>query len=488
MNSSSISGLNSIYQLVDQYMAMEEIPRNELVEKKDKLNSKKSIFSQLDSLMSAFKTKMSYLTDGVFDPFHAKIGNSSDTEKFTITADSGSSVGNHSIISTRLAKSDTRVSNQFDDAVSSFTGFGSDETFTIEVGHPTDADAANRVQISVTVEASVFSGTNDEVLEAVENAIDDAMAQAVTDETIDSDEVIHASVVTEETGKSRLVLRSEQTGYAYRMDFGSNSLLDTLNINAGIQSSGVTGGYITTVGTGPTDSELNSVFTMDGLTFYRDSNIVGDALDGVNIKFLDTFAEEQTITVSPDKTAVKKDVQEFIDKYNEIVTFLRSNTRTDPTTHESGVLSSDTTYRFVINDLRNIIASNVEGVSSDDYSLLYNIGIEANEDGTLYFSDSSKFDSALETNPSNVADLFRGENGVAVRIEEYVNNFVTPNGTIDASEKQLDRQVVYLDDRIKYMNEVLERKRDEYMNEFGELQMIMSNLQSQQDFFNSFFG
>jgi hypothetical protein len=38
------------------------------------------------------------------------------------------------------------------------------------------------------------------------------------------------------------------------------------------------------------------------------------------------------------------------------------------------------------------------------------------------------------------------------------------------------------------MNEVLDKKRDEYMDEFGELQMIMSNLQSQQAFFSSFMG
>jgi len=227
---------------------------------------------------------------------------------------------------------------------------------------------------------------------------------------------------------------------------------------------------------------------MDGLTFYRDSNIVGDALDDVNIKLLDTFADEQTITISPDKTAVKNDVQEFIDKYNEIVKFLRDKTRTDPATHESGALSTDTTYRYVVNDLRNITASNVDSAASADYTLLYDIGIETNEDGTLYFSDSSKFETALETNPSNIADLFRGENGIAARIEDYVNEFVEPNGSIDSSKKQIDRQVVYLDDRIKYMNEVLERKRDEYMNEFGELQMIMSNLQNQQAFFNSFVG
>ena len=488
MNSSSISGFNSIYQLVDQYMMIEQIPRDELVAQKSKLNSKKSVFSQLDSFMSALKTKMSYFTDEVINPFQVKTGNSSDTEKFTVTAEAAASVGNHALTVSRLAKSDTRVSDQFDDADSSFTAFNSDQTFSIEVGHPTDEDPDNRVSIEVTVEAAVFSGTNDEVLDAISEAIDDAMAQAVTDEIIDSDEVIHSSVVSEESGKSRLVLRSEQTGYTYRMDFGSSSLLDTLNVNAAVQSSGTSGGYITNVGTSASDSELNAVFNLDGLTFYRDSNTVSDALDGVTLRLLDTFAQEQTITIDTDVEAVKADVQEFIDKYNETVKYLRDNTRTDPVSHERGVLSSDIVYRGVLSDLRSITASNVDSTASDEYTLLYDIGIEANEDGTLYFADAAKFTAALEANPTYVSDLFRSENGIAQEIEDYVQKFVEPDGTIDGSKKQLDRQIVYLDDRINYMNEVLDKKREEYTNEFGELQKMLSTLQSQQAFFSAFMG
>lgn len=488
MDFSSISGFNSIYQLVDQYMMIEQIPRDELLDQKSELNTKKSLFSQMDSLMSALKTKMSYLTDEVSNPFQAKNGSTSDAEKIGVTAGAAASVGNHSVTVDRLALSDTRVSDQFDDADSSFTAFTTDQTFTIQVAHPTDDDPANRVDIEVTVEASVFSGTNDDVLDAVSEAIDNAMAQAVTDETIDSDEVVHSSVVAEETGKSRLVLRSEQTGYTYRMDFGSSTLLDTLNINAAVQSSGTSGGYITPIGTGATDSQLNAVFNIDGLTFYRDANNVSDALDGVTLKLLDSFSQSQTVTIAADTETIKSDVQEFIDKYNETVRFLRENTRTNPDTHESGMLSTDIVYRGVLSDLRSIAASNVDSTTSDEYTLLYDIGIEANEDGTLYFTDSAKFTAALEANPDYVADIFRSDNGVARQIEDYIQNFVEPDGTIDGSRKQLDRQITYLDERINYMNSALEKKRQEYTDEFGELQKTLSTLQSQQAFFSAFMG
>ena len=49
-----------------------------------------------------------------------------------------------------------------------------------------------------------LDGTDDEVLLAIASAINTAMSDAVVAETIESDEVIHASVVSEESGKSRL--------------------------------------------------------------------------------------------------------------------------------------------------------------------------------------------------------------------------------------------------------------------------------------------
>ena len=92
MDFSSISGFNSIYQLVDQYMMIEQIPRDELLDQKSELNTKKSLFSQMDSLMSALKTKMSYLTDEVSNPFQAKNGSTSDAEKIGVTAGAAASV------------------------------------------------------------------------------------------------------------------------------------------------------------------------------------------------------------------------------------------------------------------------------------------------------------------------------------------------------------------------------------------------------------
>lgn len=483
---SAFGSQNSIYYLVDQYMRIESIPRDRLLQQKDQLSSRKNIYSNLHKALSALQTKIKYLNDTVLNRFAAKEASSSDSGKLGVSAEFTAVTGSHSISVERLAQSDTRVSDQYITTESSFSSFTTDQTFTIEVVHPTEDDPDNRVAIEVTVEAAVFSESNDHVLNAIAEAINEAMVQAIDDETINRDEAVNAALVMEQTGTSRLLIRSEQSGYTYRMDFGSSALLDALNINADTQSSGTSGGYITYVGSSVSDSELNSKFVMNGLTFYRDSNTVDDALNGVTFRLLTTFDETVTATISTDIEAVQKDVQEFLDKYNEVIGFLRENTRVNSETKKRGILSTDIIYSGMISDLRNAFIGSVSTTTSDEYTMLYNIGIETDKEGKLSIKDVDKFRRALESKTTNVSDLFNSEDGISTRLQAYLDRFVKTNGTIDNSKKSVDNQMNNLQDRIKYMNELLAKKEKYYFEEFAKIQEAMYILQNQQAFFSAF--
>jgi len=486
MNIGSSSGSGSIYDMIDRYMQLEEIPKNKLIEKRTAIESRKKIFSELDSKLSALKSKSDYLIDIITDRFATKKTTISDSDLFGVTARTNANKGVHSISVQQLAKADTRVSNKFDDSDSDFSGFLTDQTFTIEVAHPTDDDAYNRVSIEVTVTADQLSGTNNEVLKNISGAINLAMSEAFADETIDNDEVVNASVVKEETGTSRLVLTSARTGYGYRMDFGSSALLDTLNVNNSALSVGDSGGYKYTVGTSMETSELSAQFTMDGLSFYRNSNSVSDALTGTTIKLKDLFSVEETFSIATDVETVKKDIQGFIDAYNEAINFIRDNTKAKSDSAERGVLASDFVYSNIKNDLRRLVSGEVTTAGNQDYTLLYDIGIETDKEGKLSIADADKFEEALEANSQYVSDLFRSENGVAQKVYDYVNNFVKTGGTIDRTTKSITQEVSNVNDRIKYMDEMLARKEKQYFNEFSKLQETMYLLQNQQTFYSTF--
>ncbi len=485
---SLFSSQNSIEYLVEQYMNFESRPKNALLDQQDKLYERKSILSDLDSKLSALQSKAERLSDPITDQFAARSASTSDSDILSATAGATAALGNHALTIDRLAISDTRVSQQYTDTDTSFSGFLTDQTFSIDVGSPTDLDPNNRVSISVTVTAANLALSNDEALYQIADAINSAMYTAVAGETIGSEEQVRASVVTEESGKSRLVLRSESSGYTYRMDFtdSADNLLSALGVTDNVQSSGTSGGYITVVGTSTTTSMLNSKFNINGLDFYRDSNTVTDALTGVTIKMMDTSVTTQTITVVADTEGVKTEVNGFIDAYNEAMTYLREKTQMDPDTFKRGMLADDFTYRAIVYDLRNFTMNQVSGVSNSDYSRLFTVGIEADSQGMLSIADMDKFTTAIETNSNYVADLFNSADGLATQLDGYLENYVKTGGSITSSQNNIEDQLMNLSDRISLMDDILYRREDQLRQEFTSLQEMMYKLQSQQSFLGSF--
>ena len=508
--SSIFDSRNSIDYLVSQYIKLESRPRDNIVERRDRLTERRQSLSTLDSKLSALNSQADRMTDEITDYFAMKKATSSDEELVLGSSSFSSTAGTHSLTVERLASADTRVSQQFTDTDSSFSGITTDQTFTLTVGsYYTDGNSSSstygdsiyqRVDIDVTVEASVFTQTDDDVLADIADAINDAMGVALTtavdyDGEGDDDEyilnnidIVNADVVEEEDGVSRLILRSASSGYSYRMDFtdSDDNLLTMLDVNSSSESSGTAGGYITSVGSSITDSELNAKFELNGLTFYRDSNNVTDALTGVTLNLLNTFSDIETITIAPDVEGVKLEVQNFLDAFNDSINYLKENAEMDPISQSKGILADDILYRQLSNELRFKLATIVTDVSSATYDRLFDLGIEPNTSGNYSIVDSSKFTLALEANSENVAEIFNAEtDGIATLVNELVETFVDVGGTIDSSKDTIDTSVFQLNERISYWDEILENRGNQLRDEFSRIQTMMSQLSRQQSFLSN---
>jgi flagellar hook-associated protein 2 len=484
--SSLFANQNSVQYLVDQFMFFEQEPRNRLLDKKDKVNNTIKILSDLDSKLSALQKRTTRMTDEFTNYFAAKKSSSTNEDVLKATATADAALGNHVLTVDRISSSDNRVSNQYTGTDSDFTTYLSDQVFDIEVAHPTDEDPDNRVSISVTVQASVFTGDNESVLTAIKNAVNGAMNQAVVDETITNDERVLASEISEESGKSRLSFMSASSGYTNRMDFGVSAFLDDLNINNAAQTTGTSGGYISDPGTSASTSLLNSKFDLDGLTFYRDSSTVTDALDGVTLKLLNDFSTAETVTVNTDTESVKKEITEFITAYNDSISYLREQTQFNSTTKSRGPLSDDLTYRDIMSDLRNITQGAVTDITFEEYDLLYDIGLEADQQGKLSIIDDDKLTTAIETNSEYVSDIFNGTDGIATKIDEYIEKFVKTGGTISDTKKTLNSEITTIKDRLKLVQSLLDQKEKQLFGEFSKVQETMARLQNQQAYLSIF--
>jgi flagellar hook-associated protein 2 len=485
-NSTYSSGIENILQV---WMASEEEKLQQLEDQQDQFYQQKTILTQLHSKLSTLKTKANDLKSALYDNFNAKKAKSSDLDKIDVSAAAGAQIGSHTLKVERLATSDTRVSQQYTDTGTSFTSITTDQTFQIEVFHPTETDPENRVAIDVTISASVFQENDQTVLTTIANAINDAMNSAVLGSTILSDEKIEASVVSEEDGVSRLVLRSISSGYDYRMDFtdSSDSLLTQLQVNAATQAVGTSGGYMKAIGTSSSTSELNSKFVLDGLTFYRNTNVVTDALNDVTIQFLDVFDTEKTITVSADVEAVKDTVRAFLDSYNDIINFIIENSGTDAETGKDRALKDYDQYQQIKYDIRGIMMSVITGVGNSSFDRLSSIGITGNDIGTFTITDGNKFEKALLANSSNVADIFTTDDtGLVDQLTAYIDRFVGAGGLINSSKKIIDDRVSYLDQQIDDMNNYLDIREKQLRDQLYKLQQAMTLLGSQQNYFYTY--
>ena len=503
--SSIFDSRNSIDYLVDQYIKLESRPRDRIIESREKLTKKQQTLTALNSKLSALNSSASRLTDEITDYFSLKNATSSKKEDLLATAGKNAALGNHSITVERLATSDTRVSKQYSSDSTDLSSFGSDQTFTMQVGHyyldnltgsPTKGQKIyQRVDISVTVAAASFAKKNSEALADIAKAINNAMSEAlITDhdydgnskneKKLDNTDIVRAEVVSEDGGNSRLVLKSASSGYSFRMNFtdSSDSFLSGLEVSNNSQMSGSSGGFITNVGTGITDSLLNSKFAVNGLTFYRDSNNVTDALTGVTLDLLNTFLIPQSVTVSADVDGVKKEVQDFLDAYNDSIDYLRSNAEMNPDTKERGVLANDGLYRQMTSTLRSKLNTIVSNTSSSTYDRLFDLGIESDTTGRYSIVDSSKFEMALDSSTTNVSGIFNATDGIATLVKTYVNSFIKVGGTIASSKDTINSSVVQLNERISYWDQVLDNRANQLRDEFSRIQTLMSQLSQQQAF------
>ncbi len=485
-SASSSQSSSPIQEILETWMKAEEEPLTKLEDKRQTLYDRKKVFTDLHSKLSKLKTKAEELKSPLVNRFGAKKAISSDAEKIDVSATGDAELGSHVITVERLAVSDTRVSKQYSNNATSFSSITNDQTFQIEVAHPTGSDPNNRVLIEITIPASIFSQNDAAVLSAISNAINDAMNNAILNSIILRDEKVQASVISEETGISRLVLRSSSSGFDYRMDFTDSvdSLLSQLEVNAGVQVSGTSGGYVTEVGTSSSDSQLNAKFVLDGLTFYRNSNYVSDALRGVTLHLLNNFTNGVTVTISSDVEVVKDEIRQFLDNYNQVLNFIVDNSGFDAEKNKYRAFSDDSRYWNIRNDLRQIMMSVIDGVSNSTFSRLSSIGITGDSTGILIISDSNAFEKALNANPLNVAEIFTtSDTGLVDRLINYINNFLGAEGFISKSKSIIDDKVNYLNNQIENMEDYLEQREKQLREQLIKFQQAIILLGNQQNYF-----
>jgi len=427
--------------MIDQLVALERRAVDLIVERRAAVSDQQTAYQSLNTKLLALKGALSDMRDPT--RFLVKSATSSNESVLTVSAGDGATSGTTTITVSALAKAAIAASgvgkSASTDAIASGSG-----TFEFRLG----SGSTQTVNIDATTTLSDLA-----------TAINDLSAG------------VTASVVNLGTSASpdyRLQMVSNDTG-------ASNDITivrDDTDIS------------ITT-----TQNATNASFTVSGFAsaLSRETNTFDDVIPGVTVTLNTTGTA--VVTVSNDVSAISSGIQNLVDKFNDIVNFVSSESLVTQDSESSdrettiGPLAADGTARGIVERLHDLIASQISGLSGS-YSSLSQVGIKTERDGTLTF-DSSKLSSAVASDAVSVRELFAGTSsvdGVADRLYDYVNGLTQTGGIIDLREDALSDQIDSLDDQIESAERAVDAFEANLRATFANLEVLISGLQAQSTF------
>ncbi|MBI5747626.1 MAG: flagellar filament capping protein FliD [Nitrospinae bacterium] len=356
------SGLDTT-NIISKLIELERKPVTLLENKKNTLDTQFSSWQDVNKKLYALETAVNAINKksefiGVTSSF-ANNNSLSTQTVLTATASSSAASGTYTIKVSSLAKAEKEVSQGFS-STSSTLGIGVG-TLTITVG-------------SKTTRIDVNSSNN--TLDGIKTAINNSNAG------------VTASIIND--GSSyRLSITGTATG-------ADNKITIQDNLQGGFAG-------LPLFSWTKSQSASNASIELDGISISKSSNVVTDVIDGVTLNL--QSAGSGAITFASDTSKVKQNILNFVNAYNDVLSFIKDQFTYDTNKKTTGgPLFGNNTLMSIQQKLRGIVSDAVPGLSGS-YTYLSQIGIRTGEDGRLSINDSELSD-ALRNDYSGVSKLF----------------------------------------------------------------------------------
>jgi len=461
-------------QLINNLITLDSTTKNSYISQKATQQNRESAISSIGTDMTALNTLLTNYSLGGTEQMTPLAATSSDTSAFTASADSTvQQSGQYQVNIQNIAHNDIRYSSQFSatgtDIVSQLSSAASPGSFTLNVAGQ-----------SLTIQPGNLTGMNNkDAMTAIASAINSAASNYVS-----------ASIVQESSSTVRLEIRSNDSGQANQMSFqntaSAGNAAEILGLTMG-SSSGSEGQNNTATVSGTSagsvysTSQLDANFTIDGLSYSRSSNKVTDAIPGLTLNLLSsTSGSNATINIATDAKQSQTNIQSFIDAYNKLNSDIRSQSALNTTTGQRGPLGNDRTFQNLMYSLQDSMIGSVSSMTGN-HNNIFSIGLDFKQDGTLYIADQTKLTDALTNDPESVQKLFTTDSGnktvgsadgLAKRLQSQINTYVNAGGIIDNLKSSIDSRINQLDTQINQQNDYLAMKKQQYQQEFLQLQQI----------------
>jgi len=447
--------------LVSQLMAVERRPIDKLNAKIASYETKISSFGTLSGLMSSFQTAAKALNTNL----QKLAATPSDPNVLTATASSAAIPGTYSVSVSQLAQSQNLVAAGQTSSTAAI-GNGTATTVTFDLGKISGGTLTNGVYSGATF-TSNGSGTASITIDGSNNTLE-GIRDAINAATLG----VTATIVNDGSGTPyRLALSSSNSG---------------VNNSFKITTSGGDGAIDSLLGHDPagrqnltqTLAAQNAALTVNGIAITSASNSVSEAIQGVTLSLRNITASPTTLTVTRDSASINTAATGFVEAYNALASQIKSRSAYGTDGKSGGALAGDGTLRFMQEQLHGIFNTPASGGTLTSLS---QVGISIQQNGSLLL-DSSKLDSAIAANYSDVRNLFSSSTGYATRLEAWAKSTLATGGALDTRTQSLNKYVKSYNVEIEKLENRMTALQKKYTSEYTNLNLLLSRMNTTSTF------
>jgi flagellar hook-associated protein 2 len=127
---------------------------------------------------------------------------------------------------------------------------------------------------------------------------------------------------------------------------------------------------------------------------------------------------------------------------------------------------------MMLDQMRGVLST---GASGGTLTSLAEVGITTKADGTLKL-DTSKLNSAMTNNFSDVTNLFTGTSGYGTRLKAWAETTLEPGGLIDTRTKSLNTSIKGYNEQISKLEVRMTTLRKQYTKTYSDLNVMLTNM------------
>jgi len=384
-----VSGLSSGFDWRNMIDQLIEVDHSRV----DVIENKKSDYEAQLKEWQSFNTKLQALNTAVDDL--------QDPESFNLFAASMSS-NNPSYLGSDLLSVSTNA-------------YANRGTYLIEVTNLATAEKLSSNPFTSRTEALGSAYAGDIVINGQTVTIHESDSLAYVADMINNANTgtdpthVTASIINYASDDYRLILTSDETGAdgISLADGSAGSLIQAF----GWEDNQIVAGS-------------DAVVAIDGVSVTSSSNVIDGVIEGVTLNLLaESAGTTITLNIDRDLEAIQSNIENFVEKYNDVMTYINSQFTFNSEDEEAGgILFGDGTLRSVKQDLTALVSGTVWGLNSE-FSTLALVGIENHLTGANQLElriDQSKLNGYLQTNFRDVSALFMGQGAASDSQVSYV--------------------------------------------------------------------